>query len=508
MDDIKLLDCFEKLHQYLLRHEPGLQKHLDAVPRPYAYRDEGISFFLVHLVSLLSGLDERTAEGKRRIRRFLLEIDGEQMAEYARDHLMIREKGGVFEKPMSEKQKEKIRVSFQNIKRLADGNESDLGRVFHEELQRRDNLPDRAAWVRKTLPCLSNLNAFVFLNRVGYPVLVPNSRRQAFFFRLGLLDKTGGTLAIQLDACRVGDRVALALKRPVGEIDLWVGAFVGALPDLSPRTSLCLAAPHCEHCDLRNYCQHYRFVRPPAKDASAPLPIKEWRPTDRPRERLVQHGAHALEDTELLAIILRTGAGKINVLELSRRLLERFGSLQGIEEASLEELRTLRGIGKMKAIEMKAVFELGRRQTFVPLQPGQEFESSDQVFESYRARFSRVKQEEFILLMLDNKNRVIREEVISRGGLDASIVHPREVFKAAIRASAASVLFIHNHPSGDPTPSHDDYVITQKLQEASELIQIRVLDHLIIGKDSYYSFTADETVLPSKDENGESTESY
>ena len=159
---------------------------------------------------------------------------------------------------------------------------------------------------------------------------------------------------------------------------------------------------------------------------------------------------------------------------------------------------SLHGIGKMKAIELKAVFELGRRLVYNPIQPGDTFTASDDVFRSYRARFSQVKQEEFILLMLDNKNRVIREEVVSRGGIDASVVQPREVFKAAIRASAAAVICVHNHPSGDPTPSHDDFVITQRLEQAAEFLQIEMLDHLIIGQDSYYSFTDGETATPGE----------
>ncbi len=497
MDDIRLVDCFEKLHQHLLRHEPELQKRVHALPPPHAYRTQDLTYFLIHLVALLSGLDERTAEGKRRIRRFLMTIDEERPAETAAEHLAVREKGGVFEKPLGETQRRNLRESFQNLKDLTDGPDGRVGEVFHARLEELECLPARITWLRKTLPCLTNLNAFGFLNRIGYPVLVPNSRCQTFLYRLGLLDKTGGSLGVQLDACRAGDSIAAVLKRSVGEIHFWIAAFTGALSDLSAKTALCLSRPQCPHCDLQSYCHYYRFQRPRARDASVPLGIKDWRPTERPRERLVQHGAHALEDTELLAIVLRTGAGEVNVLELARRLLERFGNLQGIEEASLEELRTIHGIGRMKAIEMKAVFELGRRQTFIPLQPGDTLDCSDTVFEIYRGRYNRVKQEEFVLLMLDNKNRVIREEVVSRGGLSESIVHPREVFKAAIRASAASVMFIHNHPSGDPTPSHDDFVITQKLEEAAELLQIRVLDHLVIGSDSYYSFTDGEVVTPA-----------
>ena len=498
MDDIQLVDCFERLHQHLLRHEPELEKRLEAETAPYAYRTGDPSFFLTQIVAVFSGIDERTAEGKRRIRRFLLELDAERPADSSGKHLMIREEGGVFDKPLSPAQKEAFFASLRNLEDLSSDEDGRFGAAFGRELEALEHLPDRVGWLRKLLPCLSVLSVFRNLNRVGYPVLVPNGRCQNFFFRMGLLEKTGATLAIQLETCAVGERIAACLQRPLHEVYLWIAAFVGELAGMAPRTALCTGTPRCETCALTVYCHYYRYRRPRAADSTTPLPIKEWRPGDRPRERLMQHGAHKLEDSELLAIVLRTGAGKTNVLELARRLLERFGGLQGIEEASLEELQSIHGIGKMKAIDLKAVFELGRRQTYCPLQPGDVIDSSETVYESYRGRFLRVKQEEFILLMLDTKHQVIREEVISRGGLDVSIVHPREVFKAAIRASAAAVIFVHNHPSGDPTPSHDDHVITARLEEAAQLLKIEVLDHIVVGEDRYYSFTDGRVLTPGE----------
>ncbi|NQU45058.1 DNA repair protein RadC [bacterium] len=370
-----------------------------------------------------------------------------------------------------------------------------FGEVFERELIGREHFPGRLEWLREKAPCLSELNAYRFLSGVGWPVFVPDNPAQNFLFRLGLIPTSGNSSQVRLDACRKAEDAAHTINRTIREFNLWVRAFTGALPGLSPKTALCGRKPLCDRCDLQTYCNYYRYRRP-RQNGDVPLSVKQWRPTDRPRERLLQHGAHDLEDTELLAIILRTGTGRMNVMDLARRLLERFETLQGIEDASLEELMSLPGIGPMKAVELKAVFELGRRQTLRSLKPGDSIESSDEVFSYYQARFSRVKQEEFILLMLNNKNEVIREEVVSRGGLDASIVHPREVFKAAIRASAAAVIFIHNHPSGNPEPSRDDYHITQRLEEAANLLQIRVLDHVIIGRDSYFSFTEGEIVQP------------
>ncbi|MBN1867075.1 DNA repair protein RadC [Candidatus Sumerlaeota bacterium] len=439
-----------------------------------------------------------------------LDSDGGQSESLA-ERLVIREKALTPEKALSETQKNNLRLSRGNLARLreeigADGRSSrdgtragrtpplPLGVAFDVYLERHDNLPERIAATQRLLPCLSNLNTFRYLNRLGFPVLVPEGRSQVFLFRLGLLDRTSGAIETQLEACRVAESIAVLLKRSALEIDLWIRAYVGRVPELSPVASLCRSTPHCDACDLQTYCHYYRFRRPQVSGGTVALPIKEWRPSEQPRERLLHNGAEALQDVELLAIVLRTGTRQCNVLELARRLLEHFGSLSAIEEASIEELRKVHGIGNLKAIELKAVLELGRRLVYRPLQPGQSIESSNDVYRSYGLRLAHRKQEEFILLMLDNKNQVIREEVVSRGGLDASIVHPREVFKVAIRASAASVIFVHNHPSGDPTPSHDDFVITQRLEEAAEFLKIQVLDHVIVGAGRYYSFTDGETV--------------
>lgn len=498
MDDIQRVDCFERIYGHILRHQPSMQKDLDAI-EPWQYRSQDLPFFLMHLVALLSGLDERTAEGKRRIRRIVLDLHDTPAEKPIPEHLIVRDQAGLGGKPLNEKRRAQLRQAMENLHGLDQSNRC-VGLTFDIEMDRLENLADRIQWLRKVLPCLSSLNLFRFLSRIGYPVVVPDRPLQTFFLRLGLLDETGGALDRLLAAARIGDDLARELKRSPLEMYSWIAAFTGTAPDADPRVALCRRKPHCQACPLQAYCQYYRFRRPAARDAGAPLSFKQWRPTDRPRERLQQHGAHALEDSELLAIILRTGSGDLNVLDLARVLLERFGDLQSLEEATLEELMKTRGIGRIKAVELKAVFELGRRLAYRPFEPGDPIVSSDDVFRSYHGRFMRMKQEEFVLLMLNKKNQVIRDEVISRGGLDISIVHPREVFKAAIKASAAAVIFIHNHPSGDPTPSHDDYVITQRLEEAGRLLQIEVLDHIIVGEGAYYSFVDEEIIAPADDE--------
>jgi len=224
--------------------------------------------------------------------------------------------------------------------------------------------------------------------------------------------------------------------------------------------------------------------------------IKDWPVADRPREKLLCSGPATLSDSELLALILRSGHARngMSALDLARRLLSRFGSLRTLAMASVAELCQLDGIGPAKAAEILAVGELARRFAAAPLPPGTRFTSSREVFAHFHERLRDRKKEVFISLLLDSKNRVLREIQVSEGSLNASIVHPREVFQPVIRESAAAVLFVHNHPSGDPAPSREDLELTARLREAGALMGVRVLDHIIIGSGRYVSL-ADRGLL-------------
>lgn len=219
--------------------------------------------------------------------------------------------------------------------------------------------------------------------------------------------------------------------------------------------------------------------------------IKEWPEDERPREKLLRKGAETLSDAELLALILRTGdsASHTSAVDQARNLLGRFGSLRSLAGASSTELQQQKGIGPAKTAELLGVFELARRFSAAPLRPGERYSSSREVYQHYHERLRDRKKEVFLTLLLDAKNRVIREIQVSEGSLTASIVHPREVFTPVIRESAAAVLFVHNHPSGDPTPSREDIELTNRLRQAGEVMGVRVLDHIIIGNGDYVSFT-------------------
>ena len=223
-------------------------------------------------------------------------------------------------------------------------------------------------------------------------------------------------------------------------------------------------------------------------------PIKEWPESDRPREKLLEKGPETLSNAELLAIILCTGDASTgqSALDYGRVLMTQFGeSLRQLEEASVQEICATKGIGPAKAAQIKAALELGKRFAEEEIKRGEQFRSSADVFNHYREHLSGLKKEEFHVLLLDAKNRKIRDVRVSEGSLTSSLVHPREVFNPVIRESAAAVILVHNHPSGDPSPSQEDLHITRRLREIGEVMGVRVLDHIVIGKGKYVSFVDD-----------------
>lgn len=225
--------------------------------------------------------------------------------------------------------------------------------------------------------------------------------------------------------------------------------------------------------------------------------IAEIPQTERPRERLQRQGGAALSNRELLAILLRNGTVGRSALDLAAELLQHFdGNLSRIATATRTELCRIHGIGQSKACELQAAFTLATRLTEEQLGDAPAMDTPETVACYMREHFRQNKQEEFHVLLLDTRMRLIRDEIVSIGLLDRSLVHPREVFRGAIREACQNLILCHNHPSGESLPSPEDIAVTGKLREAGELIGIRVTDHIIIGaatqgrKRDFFSFRA------------------
>jgi DNA repair protein RadC len=196
----------------------------------------------------------------------------------------------------------------------------------------------------------------------------------------------------------------------------------------------------------------------------------------------------ATELIDLLADVLGRGNSSQACYGASRRLLQHFGSAQALAQATLEEMRHAGRLSERQAVSLYSALQLGRQACSVPLRAGERFCNSRELYNRYRARFFAVNKEHFFSLHLNSKNQLIREVLVSIGSLSTSVVHPREVFAQAVRDSTAALIFIHNHPSGDPAPSREDRDCTQRLVHAGQILGIRVLDHIVFGHDDYYSF--------------------
>lgn len=222
--------------------------------------------------------------------------------------------------------------------------------------------------------------------------------------------------------------------------------------------------------------------------------ITQWPVEERPRERLLAQGADTLTDAQLLAILLRVGRQRSSAVEVGMEILHRLDGVAGLARCGIEELCAVRGVGEAKAAQLKAAVELGKRALASPLSKGMKICSSRDLFNHYHPVLRDLRHEIFKVVLLDAKHAIVKDATVSEGSLTLSIVHPREVFSMAVRESAAAVIFLHNHPSGDPTPSREDRLLTARLVSAGEVLGIRVLDHIVVGDGRYFSF-ADQGLL-------------
>ncbi|MBI1820789.1 MAG: DNA repair protein RadC [Nitrospirae bacterium] len=223
--------------------------------------------------------------------------------------------------------------------------------------------------------------------------------------------------------------------------------------------------------------------------------IPSWPELERPRERLIDQGAEVLSDAQLLAIMIRMGKKGQTAMDIAFRLLEHFNGLKGVAGATVVELCQIGGIGPSKAAQILGAIEIGKRVVSNKRSMKGKFLSSKEIYSYFFPEYSSLKVEIFKVVLLNTKNQLIHGVEISKGSLNQTIVHPREVFNKAIKNSAASLILIHNHPSGDPAPSQEDIALTQTLVKSGQLLGIPVLDHIIIGNGDYYSFADNQALI-------------
>ncbi|AMQ05991.1 hypothetical protein AZE41_08700 [Sporosarcina psychrophila] len=222
-------------------------------------------------------------------------------------------------------------------------------------------------------------------------------------------------------------------------------------------------------------------------DLQPKMMIRDVHIADRPRERLIRQGAESLSNQELIAILLRTGTKQESVLVLANRILSSFDKIQDLKDATIEELMLVKGVGKAKAVQILAAAEIGKRMYRKHSEGRYTIRSPEDAAAYLMTDMASLNQEHFVVLFLNVKNEVLHKQTIFIGSLNSSIVHPREIFREAVKRSAASIVVAHNHPSGNPSPSPEDIEVTKRLIEAGSIMGIEVLDHVIIGDHQFLS---------------------
>lgn len=305
---------------------------------------------------------------------------------------------------------------------------------------------------------------------------------QRMLTRIGVVTASSGTTIAAKLTEEFLRECANAVGRSAVHVNVIFRVYSSGLYGVLPK-AICGATPLCKSCGITKECDYYNA--PPKNPTTKPLPAAK---------RLALDGPDSLSDEELISVIL--GGARINTTHqnLSKDLLKRFGSLRGLASASYGELVSLRGISETVAARIACISALQQRVLAERRANGPAVRCGKDFYDLYAPALRDLKKETFLVILLDQKNRIMRDVRVSEGTLTASLVHPREAFGPAIRESAAAVAFVHNHPSGDPAPSGDDINLTKRLKATADTVGIRVLDHVIIGEGRYTSFI-DEGLL-------------
>jgi DNA repair protein RadC len=506
LSNFEFVDALEAVRAFVLSQNPDLDEELSRLrSRARAFPDVAPEAVRDALAQCLLGQPADTPVGRRAVRAFVAQALRRNSREVvAHDELSVAESNAsvvampTAEAPHSALQQEERSRNFAELA----GSDEELRRLLHA-LAREPNIKGAVRLVRASCRSLTELSAVDFLARIGYPIAVAHARSVTFLFRLGVVRAQPKTKSAREEFQEQVARVAHLAAVPPAEVSMLFAFFAGAVRG-NAATARCAGRPKCDLCPVAHLCEHARHASA-NRQPKLRRPIREWSETERPRERLLE--GRDLSDAELMAIVLGSGTPQLSAVELARGILEAFGgSLARIGAAApgeiMAKLREARvgGVGPAKAASLKAAFELGRRAWAASGDPrvtAREMSRPRAVFEHFRTLFQGKGQEEFWVVLLNTKNRLMGQRCVSRGTLNSSIVHPRDVFRDAVRESAAAVILLHNHPSGDPRPSAEDRALTRRLVEVGQTLGIRVLDHVIVGADEYYSFAENGEIAPT-----------
>lgn len=368
--------------------------------------------------------------------------------------------------------------------------------TFNQSLKQQTGPLAALKWLESYTPSLKGRRAASFLFALGFPIVVPSQPKRRLLHRLGWADDARDSAESRRRLVQILDQLSGVCGTSLAEVELVTSAFCGEGAASNKSAMVCGPTPACDRCPLARLCDFGRFQERhnlgENADEAANRSLKQvLLKEDLPREKLARLGPEALTTAELLAILLRTGTAKKNALELATETLRQAGSLDRLGKQTVLELQRVSGLGEVRAITLKAALELARRVATAPQPETAVITNARKVFEVLRGFYLDKHKEVFIALTLNTKNKIIRQIQVSEGTLNQSLVHPREAFQEALRDSANAVIFAHNHPSGDPAPSKADRLLTRQLAEAGRILGIRVLDHVIVGRETFFSFADD-----------------
>lgn len=467
------LDLYDAIKKHVMGASPEAVNRLRELPNDHAWLARSLEEYRLFAVMSYLKWDASLPTLRRKARKLMHNREEEE--QQARGATSLREES--LEVGLTEKQQRSVELLMKT-----------LTKEFVENSLKQVATPQQAIeLIHKDLRPLSGISAYEWLALVGFPIVVPDAGRMRWQERLGFARERVANNAERAKASRELGEFAQAIGIPVSEFNFVLGAFCGSEGQVFAAAGLCLRTPKCPECLVKDRCPFFAFSKSTIVRENRSL-AKTTRKEERPRERLEEKGPSVLSDAELIAILLRTGTGQANAVELAQSILKNAETLDRLSAMSLEEMSKYKGLGRVKAITLKAAFELAKRVQKDKNLVRPVLNSHFSLYKFLEKRFIGMQKEEFIALHLNSKFELIREVSISIGILNQSLVHPREAFIEAIRDSAYAVAFAHNHPSGDPKPSVADREMTKKLVHCGEILGIKIVDHMIIGHSKYYSF--------------------